>query len=79
MDHARLTQSIVILTVAHLWRGPCGEHNKAGEKCGDPSHLKAMCQRCHLAYDLPQHQASARATRRRRKASGDLFEEGRKT
>jgi len=33
-----------------------------------------MCQACHLAYDLPQHQANARRSRRARKATGDLFD-----
>lgn len=43
----------VVLTSAHLWRGPCAKHHAAGIKCDDPSHLKAMCQACHLAYDRP--------------------------
>lgn len=63
----------VVLTTAHLWRGPCAEHHAAGVKCGEPSHLKSMCQACHLAYDIPQHVANARRTRRARRASGDLF------
>lgn len=66
----------VIMTTAHLWRGPCAEHHAAGIKCGDPDHLKSMCQRCHLAYDAPQHADNARKTRLKRKrerASGDLF------
>jgi len=64
----------VVLTVAHLWRGPCAEHAAARVKCGDPDHLKAMCQRCHLAYDREHHVAAARRTRHARKASGDLFD-----
>lgn len=68
------TGSRVVITVAHLWRGPCAECHAVGRKCGEPSHLKAMCQACHLAYDLPQHQANARRTRRARKAAGDLFD-----
>jgi hypothetical protein len=63
----------VILTVAHLWRGPCAKHAEAGIKCGLPEHLKAMCQRCHLSYDLPHHVAAAKRTRRAHKATGDLF------
>lgn len=69
-----ITRSLVVLTVAHLWRGPCAEHHAAGVKCGDPSHLLAMCQRCHLAYDRELHTANARANRRRRRATGDLFD-----
>ena len=63
----------VVLTTAHLWRGPCRAHAEAGIKCDDDSHLKAMCQSCHLNYDMPQHVANARASRRAKKASGDLF------
>lgn len=59
----------VVLTVAHLWRGPCTCHPK---KCGIESHLKAMCQACHLRYDLPHHQARARETRRRKKGEQPL-------
>jgi hypothetical protein len=29
-------------------------------------NLKAMCQRCHLLFDLDEHIANAKATRRRR-------------
>lgn len=64
---------VVVLTTAHLWRGPCAEHHAAGIKCGEPEHLKAMCQACHLAYDLEHHVANARRTRHRRRATGDLF------
>lgn len=69
-----ITGSTVVLTVAHLWRGPCAEHHAAGVKCDDPEHLAAMCQRCHLRYDLEHHVANARATRRARRACGDLFD-----
>jgi len=54
------TGARVALTVAHLDHTP--EHNA-------PGNLRAMCQRCHLAYDRGQH---AR-TRRARKAAGELF------
>lgn len=56
----------VVLTTAHLWQGPCAAHHAAGVKCDDPTHLKAMCQACHLAYDLPHHQARAAETRRKK-------------
>lgn len=36
----------VILTVAHLDHQP--------ENC-DRDNLRAMCQRCHLAYDAEEH------------------------
>jgi hypothetical protein len=69
-----VTGSRVILTVAHLWRGPCAEHAAAGVKCGELEHLAAFCQRCHLAYDLPHHLANRAARRRSRRATGDLFD-----
>ena len=49
-----LTGSRVVLTVAHLDHVP--EHS-------DPANLKAMCQRCHLAYDAAEHAANASHTR----------------
>lgn len=55
----------VVLTVAHLDHTP--------ENCGD-ENLKAMCQRCHLAYDRVHHAETAYATRRQGKAEADLFE-----
>lgn len=55
-----ITGSKVVLTVAHLDHQP--------ENCAD-ENLKAMCQRCHLAYDRGHH----RETRRARKAIRDLF------
>lgn len=48
----------VVLTVAHLDHTP--ENN--GEP-GNRPNLKAMCQRCHLVYDLPHHKKNAHATR----------------
>lgn len=44
-----VTGSVVVLTVAHLDHTP--------EHCDD-ANLKAMCQRCHLAYDAGHHAAS---------------------
>lgn len=62
-----VTGSRVVLTVAHL--------NHEPEDCRD-ANLRAMCQRCHNRLDQPHRQANARATRRARRASGDLFEGG---
>jgi hypothetical protein len=44
----------IVLTVAHL------DHNPAN--CG-PDNLKALCQACHLGYDLKHHQRNASHTR----------------
>ena len=55
----------IVLTVAHLDHQP--------ENCSD-SNLKAMCQRCHLRYDVKHHQANASATRRAKKQNGELFD-----
>ena len=55
----------IVLTIAHLDHTP--ENN-------DPDNLQALCQKCHLAHDAPHHRANAAATRRKKLASGDLFE-----
>lgn len=63
-----ITGSIVILTVAHL--GIPKRNGEAGNKHDKMDvrrrNLKAMCQRCHLIFDLPEHVQNAKATRRRR-------------
>ncbi len=63
----------VILTVAHLDGpgGPC----TCPDPCGIDHHLKAMCQRCHLRYDLPRHRANAAETRRKKSKQYSLFGE----
>lgn len=67
------TGSRVVLTTAHLWRGPCAPCHGRDEKCGKPGHLKAMCQCCHLAYDLPHHVAQRVRNRHAKRAVADLF------
>lgn len=52
----------IVLTVAHLDHAP--EHN-------DPANLRALCQRCHLAYDADH---TAYRTRRAGNTAGDLFD-----
>ncbi len=54
----------IVLTVAHLDHQP---ENNADD------NLAALCQRCHLRYDQQHHQKNAAATRRSRKAAGELF------
>lgn len=57
-----LTNSTVILTVAHLGHETGDKHDKMDVR---DSNLKAMCQRCHLLFDIDEHVANAKATRRR--------------
>lgn len=47
---ARFARGRIVLTVAHLDHKP--------ENCGD-ANLKALCQRCHLRYDVDHHRESA--------------------
>jgi len=56
----------VVLAAAHL------DHNPG--RCG-PRHrnVKALCQRCHLLHDRPEHRRRIRLALRRRRALGDLF------
>ena len=54
------TGSVVVLTVAHLDHTP--------ENCDD-ENLRAMCQRCHLAYDGPHHAETRAASRARELAA----------
>lgn len=64
-DAAKWAKGKVVLTVAHLDHDPMN--------C-EPENLKAMCQRCHLRYDVPHHMANARKTRDRK--SGQMSMEG---
>ncbi len=70
----------VVLTVAHL--GTPYADGKPGDKHEKHDvrreNLAALCQACHLRYDLDDHIQHARATRNRKKqeaacASGQLF------
>lgn len=60
-----VTQSTVVLTVAHL--------NHRPEDCAD-ANLKAWCQRCHNRYDAPERSRGKKKRARAALASGDLFE-----
>ena len=66
-DYSVARMATIVLTIAHLDHHP--------ENC-DPANLKALCQRCHLAYDAEHHKATAQATRRSGLAVRDLFAEG---
>lgn len=60
-----VTGSRVVLTVAHLDHQP--------ENC-ERSNLRALCQRCHLAYDKEQHALSRAETKRKKEeAAGQSF------
>lgn len=50
-----ITNSLVVLTVAHLDHTP--------ENCTE-DNLLAMCQRCHLTYDAAHHAQTRRNTKR---------------
>ena len=63
---AKYAKGKVMLTTAHL----CHD-----ESCADMTHLRHMCQRCHLRYDMKLHQQHARETRRRKLKNHELFEE----
>lgn len=54
----------VVLASAHLDHDPA---NNAGH------NLAALCQRCHLLHDRPEHRRRRWTTLFRRRAMGDLF------
>ena len=60
-----VTHSRTVLTIAHLCR--------CDPKCGETSHLRAMCQRCHLTLNVDLHRQHAEDTARRQsEALGQL-------
>jgi len=63
----------VVLTVAHLGvpypdGRPGDKHDKSDCR---PENLAALCQRCHLTFDRPDHLARAAATRERKRRERD--------
>lgn len=82
-DYDRTTR--VVLTVAHLGAPypdgrPGNKHDKMDVR---PENLAALCQRCHLLYDMDEHVQNARTTRLRKKQAAiastgqkSLFEGG---
>ena len=57
-------QGMVVLTVAHLCHDPA---------CSNLDHLRAMCNRCHLRYDVEHHKKNAARSRLAQKeAAGQL-------
>jgi hypothetical protein len=53
---AKWAKGMVVLTTAHLCHNP---------RCARRTHLKAMCQRCHLRYDVALHKQHRRERRER--------------
>ena len=63
-EYERLRQTRVVLAAAHL------DHNPSNNR---PGNVKALCQRCHLLHDRPEHRRRIRTTILLRRALGDLF------
>lgn len=63
----------IVLTTAHLCWDTC-----ADTRCIDPTHLRALCQRCHLNYDRRHHLEVQRQNReaKRRQVQPALLEVG---
>lgn len=71
-----VTGSRVILTTAHLgtpWPDgtPGDKHNKMDVRL---DNLAAMCQRCHLNFDLDEHIANAVRTRKNKQLNAGQLE-----
>jgi hypothetical protein len=65
-EDAPIRTTRVVLAAAHLDHDPahCGRRHR---------NVRALCQRCHLLHDRPEHRRRIRLTLRRRRALGDLF------
>ena len=63
-NESTLPVTRVILASAHLDHDPGNNHQR---------NLAALCQRCHLAHDRPEHRRRRWTTLFRRRALGDLF------
>ena len=55
---------VIVLTVAHL--------NHTPEDCAD-ENLRAWCQKCHNAYDMPSRRRGIAERRKAKLAIADLF------
>lgn len=64
-EPAKWARGKIVLTVAHLNHDP--------QDCRD-ENLRAMCQRCHLRYDVALHVGNAKKKRRAALAVRDMFE-----
>ena len=65
-DRIPVRTTKVVLAAAHLDHDPghCGRRHR---------NIRALCQRCHLLHDRPEHRRRIRLTWRKRRALGDLF------
>lgn len=72
------TGSKVVLTVAHL--GTDFKDGTPGDKTDKMDvrleNLAALCQRCHLRFDIDEHKTSAAETRRQRELDAGQLELG---
>ena len=71
---AKWAKGKIILTVAHLGvtkpdGAPGDPHDKMDVR---DENLKAMCQRCHLRYDIVEHAKNSKRTRERKKWMNQL-------
>jgi len=57
-------RGMVILTTAHLCGEDCPDVPQGKRVCGNPAHLKALCNRCHLRLDGPHHRRVQAENRR---------------
>lgn len=62
-----------MLTVAHLDAigDICRCEDASRRKCARPAHVAALCQGCHLIYDIERHKFNRR--RSRAAAAGQLW------
>jgi len=70
---AKWAKGNVVLSVAHLNNdgGPCN----CDPLCAKGEHVKAMCSRCHLRYDVKRHMLNASQTRLKKRGQLALFPE----
>jgi len=60
--------SKVVLTIAHM------DHDKTNNgEPGNRPNLRALCNRCHLSWDIKTHMKNARATREKKLGLQRLF------
>ncbi len=63
-EYRQLRRTRVVLATAHL------DHDPTNNR---PRNVRALCQRCHMLHDRPEHRRRRRTTLLLRRALGDLF------